>query len=117
MTDQERAMRMAIDQLRELRRANEILAARVDTMDLMATFVLARPPERRAQGMGEDAAWLLERELDRMRPKQPATAAELAAILNAEDNHPITINRDGSIGVNSATGGLAGDNSALKSTT
>lgn len=67
MTDRERAMRLAVDQLRELRHANEILRARVETMDLLGCFVLAQPPQRGSQGMGEDAAWLLQRELDVMQ--------------------------------------------------
>ncbi len=70
MTDQERAMRMAIDQLREIRHANEILRARVETMDLLGVFVLATPPQRGSQGMGEDAAWLLQRELDQMEKQK-----------------------------------------------
>jgi hypothetical protein len=98
MTDEERAMRMAIDQLRELRRENEVLRARVETMDLLGAFVLAIPPQRGLQGMGEDAAWLLQRELDRMAPKTPATVEELDAILNSEDDTPVNINRDGSLG-------------------
>jgi hypothetical protein len=104
MTDQERAMRMAIDQLRELRHANEVLRARVETMDLLGAFVLAIPPQQRGQGMGEDAAWLLQRELDRMQPKAPATVEELDAILNSEDDTPVNINRDGS--VSAAAGGI-----------
>lgn len=100
MTDQERAMHLAIDQLRELRRSNEVLNARVETMEMMHNFLFAAPARGAGIGMGEDAAWLLQRELDRIKdtqPKKPATAAELDAILNSEDDDPVTINPDGSI--------------------
>ena len=72
MTDQERAMRLAIDRLRDARRANDILQARVDTLDLLSAFLFATPPQRGSQGMGEDAAWLLQRELDRMEKEKAA---------------------------------------------
>lgn len=60
-----RAMAMAIDQLNDLRRHNEILRAKVDTMELLAGFLHAQQPCL-SQGMTEDAAWLLQRELDAM---------------------------------------------------
>jgi hypothetical protein len=121
MTDQERAMLLAIDQLREARRRNEILTARVDTMELMSHFLFAMPPRGGSVGAGEDAAWLLQRELDKMKEaqsKQPPTIDELEAILNSDDGRDINVNPDGSISAASGglTGGkIAGDGRAIRS--
>lgn len=69
MTEQERAMRMAIDTIRDLRRENEILQAQVDVMELFG-LAMRTSPAYRTQGMGEDAAWLLQQELEKMERAQ-----------------------------------------------
>jgi len=68
MDDQERAMRMALEQLQTLRRRNEILEAKVEVMNLFAV-TLHSTPAYPTQGMGEDAAWLLQKELDKIKPE------------------------------------------------
>lgn len=64
MDDQERAMRMAIDTIKDLRRRNEILEAKVEVMNLFAVTLHSHPAYP-TQGMGEDAAWLLQCILDK----------------------------------------------------
>lgn len=51
-----------------LRRANELLRARVDTMDLFAT-VLFTQPYQVSQGMAEDVAWKLRKAMTALEPK------------------------------------------------
>ena len=63
MTELERALRMARDEITRLRRENEILHAKVEVMDLFAC-VLHTTPARNSQGMAEDAAWLLGKQID-----------------------------------------------------
>ena len=58
-------LRDAINEIQGLRRTNEILQAKVDTMDLMALF-LRTEPRYPSQGMTQDIAWILEREIDRI---------------------------------------------------
>ena len=60
MTEAERAMRMAADEIRSLRRRNEVLSAKVEMIDLFALVFTTRPAYP-SQGMGEDAVWLLEK--------------------------------------------------------
>jgi len=50
-------------EIEALRRQNEILRAKVDTMDLFA-LVLRTAPFSQSQGYGEDVAWLLQRQID-----------------------------------------------------
>jgi hypothetical protein len=102
-------MQLAIEQLRELRRANDLLSVRVDTMLMMREFLFADPPRQGGMISGEDAAWLLQRELDvlhKQEAEQKAKVAELDAILNSEDDSPATVERDGT--VTAASGALLG---------
>lgn len=46
----------------ELRRQNEILAAKVETMELFAT-VFRTQPNYNSQGMSVDVAWQLSKEI------------------------------------------------------
>lgn len=69
MSELERALHLAIDQLQSLRVENRVLAARVETMELMAGFLFAKPPERTGGAMAEDAVWLLHKELDKLMPR------------------------------------------------
>ena len=66
VTDVERLLREGADEIRSLRRQNEILAAKVETVELMAVFLHARPPEHRGIGMSEDVAWKMTREADKL---------------------------------------------------
>lgn len=66
MTDLERALQMAVDEIAQLRRRNEVLAAKVEMIDLFAC-VLHTSVAARSSGASEDVAWLLRREIDRLK--------------------------------------------------
>lgn len=53
-----------------LRRRNEILAAKVETMDMMTFVLRSSPPPQQSIGMGEDVAWLIDRELQAIEAKE-----------------------------------------------
>lgn len=55
-----RLLRGAEEEIRLLRRVNEVLEAKVQTMELFATVLHTRPAER-GGGMAEDIAWKLGR--------------------------------------------------------
>jgi hypothetical protein len=58
----------------QLRRTNEVLQAKVDTMDTLTAFLFARVQER-SQGMTVDVAWELQREIDAFDAvKEPGTS-------------------------------------------
>lgn len=59
----------AAAEIRGLRRANEVLQAKVDTMDLMAAMVFSTPPGRPSVGKGEDIAWKLDQEIAKIDAK------------------------------------------------
>lgn len=61
----------AASKVRELRRHNEILQAKVDTMELLAGFVYARVPEPRSMGAEEDIAWRIDRLLAQAQGPTP----------------------------------------------
>lgn len=65
-------MGRAIDEINTLRHRNEILEAKVQTMDLFA-LVLRTEPKYPSQGYGEDIAWKMQRYLDnaKTRPEKP----------------------------------------------
>lgn len=76
MIEMKRAMGMAVEQIRRLRHENEVLRAKVETMELLAGFLHAQMPSLRGGGMEEDAAWLLQRELEKMeKADQPEKEA------------------------------------------
>jgi hypothetical protein len=79
MDDQERAMRMAVEEIRGLRRRNEILEAKVEVMNLFG-LTLHTQPAYPTQGMGEDAAWLLQRILDDLETKRNTPSQVLKSI-------------------------------------
>lgn len=56
-----------------LRRQNELLRARVDTMDLLAGFLHAQIPSR-SVGMAEDVAWKLQKEIDSLKANEASNA-------------------------------------------
>ena len=70
MTELERAASMAAAELDALRLRNAILEAKVEMFDQMMTVLHSRPPERGGISMGEDAVWLIRRELDRLRAER-----------------------------------------------
>ena len=57
----------AQQEIARLRRENEVLRARVDTMDLFAC-VLFTQPHQVPQGMGEDVVWKLARLAENVAP-------------------------------------------------
>lgn len=56
-------MRRAAAEIRELRRANQILAAQVSVVRVFERALCGPSP---AQGMSEDLAWRLEHEADQL---------------------------------------------------
>lgn len=76
MTDIEHLLRQAAEEINSLRRHNELLAARVETVELLASFLHARPPEQRGVAMGEDVAWKMLREADAMKQAKRRTAGD-----------------------------------------
>jgi hypothetical protein len=60
-----RALSYGAEEIDRLRRQNEILSAKVEVMDLFGA-VFRVSPRGHVMGMGEDAAWLLRRELMKM---------------------------------------------------
>jgi hypothetical protein len=55
----------AMHEIRDLRRRNEILSAKVEVMDLFAC-VLHTTAAIRSQGAAPDVAWALQKEIDEM---------------------------------------------------
>lgn len=55
----------AKEEILQLRRQNEILSAKVETMELFA-LVLRTQPNYPGMTMGEDIAWQLAREIQRI---------------------------------------------------
>ena len=65
-------MTSAAAEIRELRRQNEILRAKVEVMDFFA-LVLHTQPASRSQGASIDVAWQLDKQIADMQtgPVQP----------------------------------------------
>ena len=59
----------ARDEIRSLRRANEVLSAKVEVMDLFAC-VLHTTPATRGHGEGEDVAWALQTKIDELAEEE-----------------------------------------------
>lgn len=55
----------AKEEITSLRHRNEILSAKVETMELLGGFLYAQLPSRNV-GMSEDVAWKLMLEIQRM---------------------------------------------------
>lgn len=62
MADIKNLLQRAQDEILMLRRSNEVLRAKVETMDLFA-LVLRTEPNYPQTGMSEDVAWLLGKEI------------------------------------------------------
>ncbi len=54
----------AKQEIQSLRRRNEILSARVDTMDLFERILYSSPAQPNASCMGEDLVWKIQQKLD-----------------------------------------------------
>ncbi len=62
-------LKEAAYEIRDLRRRNEILSAKVEVMDLFA-MVLNTEPARRGQGMSSDVAWQLDKAATEIEEKE-----------------------------------------------
>lgn len=62
MTDLEHSMRMAVAEIESLRRRNEVLQAKIDTVDSLLLLFHTKPAYP-SGGMGTDPVWLLREEL------------------------------------------------------
>ena len=62
-------MRQAQDEINELRRANEILSAKVEVLDFIATLLQTKPysGERTSKA---DVVWALEQQIRRLEAKE-----------------------------------------------
>jgi hypothetical protein len=70
----------AKQEILDLRRENEILRAKVETMDTLANIFFASPPSRTV-GMKIDVAWELQKKIDAITAeseKLPANDTEAA---------------------------------------
>lgn len=67
-------MNSAAHEIRDLRRRNEVLTAKVEVMDLFAC-VLHTKAASRSEGMTEDVAWLLDRKVRAMAADEPNAEA------------------------------------------
>jgi hypothetical protein len=65
----------AMYEIRDLRRRNEILSAKVEVMDLFA-LVLNTSPARQSIGMSEDVAWALQKKIDELNKEDEANALQ-----------------------------------------
>lgn len=74
MTQKELMLR-ASEEIRMLRRRNELLEAKVGTMELFATVLNTRPWAP-SQGYGEDIVWRIEKALQEAEAPPINSAAE-----------------------------------------
>lgn len=74
MADIKNLLLHAQSEILTLRRHNEILQAKVDTMDLFG-LVLRTQPQYQSMGMGEDIAWLIDKEVQEMERREKADPA------------------------------------------
>jgi hypothetical protein len=65
MTNLVELLATAMHEIRDLRRRNEILAAKVEMIDLFAC-VLNTQPARHSQGMAPDVAWALQKKMEEL---------------------------------------------------
>lgn len=68
MDEQLQMLREAANEIKTLRRQNELMSARLDVFDSMMA-VLHTPIAKKSQGMSPDLVWQIEKYLD----KQPQT--------------------------------------------
>lgn len=77
MTDLENALRSASAEIRQLRRENEVLRAKVDMIELFDR-VFSTQPLYRTTGYGEDIAWRLDKIVEGMNEPMENVSAEAA---------------------------------------
>ncbi len=65
----------AMHEIRDLRRRNEILSAKVEMIDLFAC-VLHTSAATRSQGAAPDVAWALERKIEELNNAETGNAHE-----------------------------------------
>lgn len=63
----------AAAEIRELRRRNELLAAKVDVMDLFRC-VLFTQPSLTSYGESEDIAWKLDQKVEELKAVKPVSS-------------------------------------------
>ena len=63
MSEMRNLLTQAINEVSRLRRANEILGAKVEMIDLFAC-VLHTTAAQHSQGMGEDIVWKMQKAVD-----------------------------------------------------
>jgi len=71
MADIKNLLLHAQGEILELRRRNEVLQAKIDTMDLFA-LVLRTQPAYQSVAMGEDVAWLIGKEVEEINRREAA---------------------------------------------
>lgn len=74
--EDKRTMQLAAEEIRQLRRENEILGAKVEVMELFG-LTLRTQPNYGGRGMSEDVVWKIERTLEAFE-KDRATQSEVA---------------------------------------
>jgi len=57
-------------EIERLRRQNEVLHAKVGTMELCAAFLYGKPGSEVSHGMAEDIAWKLRKQAENIEPAQ-----------------------------------------------
>ena len=81
----------AMHEIRDLRRCNEILRAKVEMIDLFAT-VLGTTAYRPSQGMSPDVAWFLQKKIDEIeesrKPRPPKTGGAPPSSSDENDGIP-----------------------------
>lgn len=78
MADIKNLLLHAQHEILDLRRRNEVLQAKVDTMDLFA-LVLRTQPAYQSVGMGEDVAWLIDKEVQEITRREAVQKTPEAA--------------------------------------
>ena len=79
MADIKNLLLQAQHEIIGLRRRNEILQAKVDTMDLFAV-VLRTAPAHQSMAMGEDVAWLIDKEIQEINRREAAQSETREAV-------------------------------------
>jgi hypothetical protein len=77
------ALRQASHEIQYLRRQNEVLGAKVETMELLGRFLHAQVRER-SEGATVDIVWTMERLIQRIEDEPHVAAKEAAAAAEGE---------------------------------
>lgn len=72
--EDKRTMQMAAAEIRQLRRINEVLTAKVEVMELFG-LVFRTQPNYGSQGMAEDVVWKIERSIEAFDRERAQSAA------------------------------------------